>query len=189
MALKKRPTKVFDPVEFGKLVREDRKRAGFTSTPKFSAAIKEKTGVYIDPDTLHKIERGEREPDVTKLIAISATMYEKHSLGWLTGLSFLLNRSQPVEFAFSEAKYTLQREYIEKYKNKFGSLPSYALVSDSCEPSLSDESIQGSKEEKLFSVTFRNDSETFKKLREEYIYTDQMMQRTFKKVVPYSWAF
>ncbi len=189
MARKKQPTKVFDPIEFGKLVREDRKRAGFSSAPKFSKAIKEKTGVYIDPDTLHKIERGEREPDVTKLIAMSATMYEKHNLGWSAGLGFLLDRSQPVEFAFREAKYTLQREYIEKYKNKFGSLPSYELVSVSCDAALSDESIPGSKEEKCFSISFRNNSEVFKKLREEYIYKDQMMQQFFKKVDPYSWAF
>lgn len=168
MARKKAATKVFDPATFGKLVRMDRKRAGFSSAPKFSEAIKNKTGVYVDPDTLHKIERGEREPDITKLIAICATMYERELLGWSANMGSLIHQSQPVEFAFSEPKYALQREYIKQYKEKFGISPDFNHVSATCDYRVPDEYIPGSEKETSFAAMFRSNSKKFKAAKEEH---------------------
>lgn len=75
MGKKKPATLVFDPSLFGRILREQRRLAGYSNTKVFSQAIQEKTGVFVDFDTLMKYERGEREPDVSKLLGIAFTLY------------------------------------------------------------------------------------------------------------------
>lgn len=72
---KKAATEFFDPVKFGRILREKRRVAGFSNTRKLSQSVKEKTGVFVDPDTLLKYERGEREPDITKFTALLVTIF------------------------------------------------------------------------------------------------------------------
>lgn len=163
MTRKKENTAVFYPAEFGKLLREERRSAGFTSTPKFSEAIKEDTGIYIDPDTLHKIERGERETDLTKLIAISIAISNRKAEHWTNVAGRLLSDSVPLEVAFKDKKYSLQRSYIEKYKEHFGVLPSVKHVKSATDNNTENTQIYGTKEEKNFAAEFRNDSEDFRR--------------------------
>lgn len=65
---------IFDPKRFGELVRQERRKAGFSNTARLSDGIREATGVFIDKDTLIRIERGERLPDVQKFFAIAYTL-------------------------------------------------------------------------------------------------------------------
>lgn len=95
MGRKKAPTDVFIPEAFGAALRRRRKEQGFSSVDKLSGAIKEATGVYIDRDTLFKIERGEREPDISKLVAICITLY---GVSWRTKLGYLLKESVPEKY-------------------------------------------------------------------------------------------
>lgn len=92
MAKKKPTTKVFDPVAFGESLREKRRGAGFSNVKKLSEAIEKDTGEYIDPDTLHRIERGEREPNISKLEAICITIFGND---WLRELVNILKSSLP----------------------------------------------------------------------------------------------
>lgn len=71
---------LFNARWFGRYVREERHKAGFKSAKSFSDAIQEKTGVFIDKDTILLIERGERLPDVEKYYAIIATISNSNSL-------------------------------------------------------------------------------------------------------------
>lgn len=95
MARKKAPTSVFDPEAFGSALKRRRKEQGFSSVPKLCESIEDLTGVHIDPDTLYKIERGEREPDMTKLVSICITLY---GVSWRTKLGYILNESVPEEY-------------------------------------------------------------------------------------------
>ena len=95
MTRKKAPTDVFDPEAFGLALKRRRKEQGYRSVPKLCEAIENLTGVHIDPDTLYKIERGEREPDMTKLVAICITLY---GVSWRTKLGYLLNESVPDKY-------------------------------------------------------------------------------------------
>ena len=65
---------IFDQRKFGALIRRWRRQEGYSNTELFSEAIEEKTGVYIDKDTLVRIERGERLPDVGKYFALILTL-------------------------------------------------------------------------------------------------------------------
>ena len=92
MANKKRATSVFDPQRFGNALRAERRKKGYTNTRVFSEAIQKETDVFIDFDTLMKYERGEREPDVTKLVAIAFTLFKTN---WIEELETLLIASLP----------------------------------------------------------------------------------------------
>lgn len=92
MARKKAATEVFDPVKFGTHLRNERRRAGFSNTKDLSKALQEKTGTFIDFDTLLKFERGEREPDISKLIALSVVIYGDR---WDEGLVSLASGAMP----------------------------------------------------------------------------------------------
>lgn len=89
----KPPTKVFDPVAFGKTLRSERRKCGFSNTKKLSKAIEEKTGIFIDFDTLMRYERGEREPDISKITAIAFTLYDYE---FKNGRDKLLNDALPI---------------------------------------------------------------------------------------------
>lgn len=165
MTRKKENTAVFYPAEFGKVLREERRSAGFTSTPKFSEAIKEDTGIFIDPDTLHKIERGERETDPSKLIAISITISNRKAENWILVVDRLLSNSVPLEIAFKDEHSSLERSYIEKYKERFETLPSVKHVESATDIHIGASQVYGTKEEKNFAAEFRNNSEDFKLLQ------------------------
>lgn len=83
MGKKKADTPLFSPTIFGEILRDARRDRGYSNTKKFSAAILDKTGTYIDFDTLLTYERGEREPDVTKLVAIAVTLSDDFWIEWL----------------------------------------------------------------------------------------------------------
>ena len=83
MGKKKANTSLFSPAIFGEILRNERRERGYSNTRKFSAAILDKTGTYIDFDTLLTYERGEREPDVTKLVAIAVTLAGDFWTEWL----------------------------------------------------------------------------------------------------------
>lgn len=71
---------LFNAEWFGHYVRGARHDAGFKNAKSFSNAIEEKTGVFIDKDTILLIERGERLPDVEKYYAIVATISDSNNL-------------------------------------------------------------------------------------------------------------
>lgn len=98
----KKPTNVFNPALFGEQLRTERRKAGFSNTKLLSKAIKKQTGVFIDFDTLMKYERGEREPDVTKLVAISFTLYQEK---WLSGMNNLIMLSIPLTLKKDEDNF------------------------------------------------------------------------------------
>lgn len=77
----------FDRALFGANLRNERRRAGFTNTKALSAALQEKTGTFVDFDTLLKFERGEREPSASKLVAIAVVLYGRD---WPDGLVSLV---------------------------------------------------------------------------------------------------
>lgn len=104
MAKKKPATNVFDPEKFGRKVREERRLAGFKNTKEFSEAIKNSTGVFIDFDTLMKYERGEREPDISKTMAIAFTLYKRD---WGDGLFDLLRFSFPEDVPYFVLRETV----------------------------------------------------------------------------------
>lgn len=101
MAKVKAATQTFDPVRFGRILREKRRIEGYSNTRQFSDAILDKTQTFIDSDTLLKYERGEREPDVSKLVAIATTLFGG---GWDSKLMEILRDSIPRE---SNSTYTL----------------------------------------------------------------------------------
>lgn len=102
MAKTKGATNVFDPTAFGEQLRAERRKAGFSNTKLLSKAIEKQTGVFIDFDTLMKYERGEREPDVTKLVAISFTLYQEK---WLSGMNNLIMLSIPLTLKKDEDNF------------------------------------------------------------------------------------
>lgn len=65
---------IFNQKRFGEVIRQWRRQEGYSNTASLSEAIETKTGVYIDKDTLIRIERGERLPDVGKYFAIILTL-------------------------------------------------------------------------------------------------------------------
>lgn len=169
MAVKKAKTSVFDPKIFGELLREERRAAGFSSAPKFSEAIERETGIYIDKDTIHKIERGEREPDISKLIAMCETIAAGKQRGYaMLILESLLHNSQPIKFAFRGAKYAMHMDFCNRYIEKFKQEPSIKLVRLSVDPRIPIEYIKAEQHEKEFISEFRNKSKAFQQLKESY---------------------
>lgn len=76
----------FNAKWFGDYLRETRKAAGYKNTRLFSEAIEERTGVYVDYNSLDRYERGERMPGVDRFFAIVATLEESgydHTFGLL----------------------------------------------------------------------------------------------------------
>lgn len=148
----KSPTAVFVPEKFGQYLREKRRKAGFSSAPKFSESIKEKTGIYIDHETIHKIERGEREPDITKLIAMCFAIKPTNYLGVLDDL---IVSSHPADFYFLDGTNE-EKEYIEAYRRRFNSEPTVEHVLSVFDIVQSkDNEIEGTTEEKVFGNAFR----------------------------------
>lgn len=68
-------SEIFSPVRFGAALKNAREHVGITSADKLSKIAKEKTGVTINRDTIYKYERGEREPDITNLVAMFLSMF------------------------------------------------------------------------------------------------------------------
>lgn len=107
MAKKKPDTKVFSPERFGRKLREERRLAGYKNTKELSEAVQELTDTYIDFDTLMKYERGEREPDVSKMVAIAVTLYGSD---WRDELGSMLTFSIPEEAPLKMQVDTLRGE-------------------------------------------------------------------------------
>lgn len=130
MAKKKPPTSVFVPEQFGAELRKKRRESGFASTKAFSDAIKDETGVYVDFDTLNKIERGEREPDVSKLVAMCATIGRKHNdHKGHDVLDDLLSFSEPIDYFYSEqGTYDTERLIVAEFRAKFGKDPTIEQI-------------------------------------------------------------
>lgn len=129
MGKKKPATPVFDPVKFGSHLREKRRTLGFSNTGVLSDAIKADTGVYIDFDTLHKIERGEREPDVSKLAAICFTLGKRYGTGSdMLMLEDLMTAAKPLDFYFIEDGYEDERSFIAEFRERFRKDPSFDQV-------------------------------------------------------------
>lgn len=131
--MKKKPdTTVFSPDRFGNILRSERRKKGFTNTKQLSEAIKEKTGVFVDFDTLMKYERGEREPDVTKLLAIAVTIFEDK---WVTELSAVLISSLPISsygnsiFANAVMEEASRKDDAEREQKRADQLSKIAAIS------------------------------------------------------------
>lgn len=126
MAEKKPDTKVFSPERFGRKLREERRLAGYKNTKELSEAIQELTDTFIDFDTLMKYERGEREPDVSKIFAIAVTLYGSN---WADGLRGLLAFAIPDSAAFNVHAQILLGEAKEyaKQEQAIRNRPSGAL--------------------------------------------------------------
>lgn len=125
MAKKKSDTRVFSPERFGRKLREERRLAGYKNTKEFSEAITKLTWSFIDFDTLMKYERGEREPDVSKLVAITFTLY---GADWKDGLAELLSFAQPKETAPYILAETIRGDIKEIEKLKLATQAKEARV-------------------------------------------------------------
>lgn len=64
----------FNAKWFGDYLRQTRKAEGYKNTKQLSEAIEERTGVYIDFNSIDRYERGERMPGVDRFFAIIATL-------------------------------------------------------------------------------------------------------------------
>ena len=84
-------TNIFSPEQFGKSLRMMRHLAGFSNTRSFSEAIKDCTGESINFEVLMRYERGECEPDLTNLIAISESTPGPIGVNAATYVGFLNN--------------------------------------------------------------------------------------------------
>lgn len=128
MAKKKPDTYVFSPVRFGEYVRKKRRGAGYASTGEFSESIKELAGVYIDPDSLIKIERGEREPDISKAIAMSEAIARRDGKDRYEVMTDLLIASEPTRFFLSgdapDELTDARNAFVEEFARRFSRDPS-----------------------------------------------------------------
>lgn len=97
MSKPKDPSPTFNPVAFGKELRSLRRSSGYTSTKSFSKAIEERTGVYISPNTINIIERGEQNISVTHMNAMAITL-EDEVMPALDILCHWLLQSSPISF-------------------------------------------------------------------------------------------
>lgn len=96
-------TKVFSPKLFGEKLRATRLEYGFSSVDKFIDAINKKTGVTIDKASMLRIERGQLDPSISRLMAICATLAsvsELPQIDELAILSRLLNYAKPLEYLY-----------------------------------------------------------------------------------------
>lgn len=125
MAKKKPDTSVFSPEQFGEYVRGKRRACGYSSTKVFSDSIKQLTEVYIDPDTLNKIERGEREPDISKFVAICEALARPSGKTRYEIYEDVLICSEPTRFLVSDddSFSKAEREFIDEYCLRFGRDP------------------------------------------------------------------
>lgn len=97
-------TPVFSPRLFGEILRKKRYEAGFSSADSFIKAISEQTGVYIDKETMLRMERGQVEPSISKLIAICEVLansgaYEEAYGGDI--MAMLLTYAKPISFLYN----------------------------------------------------------------------------------------
>lgn len=162
---KKPKTPVFDPEAFGKTLRKFRRNADFSSADSFCEAVKEKTGVYIDKNTIHMIERGERDPDITKLIAMCFVISESISDTWESVLETLIEESLPLDFLFLGDEWEYHREYLAAYREEFKKDPDSEHIMQVFNPNVKAVEIPGTNEEKIFAKQYRDNSETFKDIK------------------------
>lgn len=84
----KRKERIFNNDAFGALLREKRKEQGYKNVNDFSAAILDKTGLSINPETLARYERGERKPDIEQFLALAITLTDKRdAYSWAQGIT------------------------------------------------------------------------------------------------------
>lgn len=136
MTRKKPATSVFVPEQFGNYIRDRRRKCGYSSTKVFSDSIRQFTGVYIDPDTLNKIERGEREPDISKFVAICEALARPSNTTRYAIYEDALISSEPARFLAngSDDYSETQRQFINEYLQRFGRDPSPREMSDAFSP-------------------------------------------------------
>ena len=60
---------------YGAMVKNARKRAGYSTAQAFSDSIFRRTRVYISRDVLYKIEQGRQNPDIAQFMAINLSLY------------------------------------------------------------------------------------------------------------------
>lgn len=121
MAKPKAPSPTFNPEAFGKELRYFRKAAGYTSTKSFSKAIEERTGVYISPNTINVIERGEQDISVTHMNAMAITL-EDDGTAALNTLRYWLLQSSPYSF-YPRYMVEEEKEFAEVYFEVHGYYP------------------------------------------------------------------
>lgn len=121
MAKPKAPSPTFNPEAFGKELRYFRKAAGYTSTKSFSKAIEERTGVYISPNTINVIERGEQDISVTHMNAMAITL-EDDGTAALNTLRYWLLQSSPYSF-YPHYMVEEEKEFAEVYFEVHGYYP------------------------------------------------------------------
>lgn len=101
-------TPVFSPRLFGEKLREMRKAAGFSSVDKFVRAVEEQTSVHIDRETLLRIERGQLEPNVSKLVAMAHVLASKRFFEQMDEglvINELLVYSKPLDYLIKSDKF------------------------------------------------------------------------------------
>ena len=72
------PEEEFEPWAnqlYGAMIKNARKRAGYSTAQAFSDTIYRRTRVYISRDVLYKIEQGRQKPDIEQFMAINLSLY------------------------------------------------------------------------------------------------------------------
>lgn len=159
-------TNIFSPEQFGKSLRMMRHLAGFSNTRSFSEAIKGCTGESINFEVLMRYERGECEPDLTNLIAISMTIAIAHKKNFSNYLLSLVLDSMPLDGLFlgDDLEAKAAREFIQYYRAKFKKDPSVNLIEKATDSFVDIENLPISTEEKKLVKIYRNESQSYKDL-------------------------
>lgn len=166
MGKTKPDTNIFSPEQFGKSLRMMRRLAGFSNTRSFSEAIESCTSESINFEVLMRYERGEREPDLTNLIAISMTIATAHKKNFSDCLLSLVLDSIPLDGLFlgDDLEAKAAREFIQYYRAKIKKDPSMNLVKKATDSFIDIENLPNSTEEKILVRIYRNKSQSYKDL-------------------------
>lgn len=77
MANRAKENDILDLAEFGAWLADLRRKEGYSSPEKLSAAIKEKTGMTISHRSIYRLEHGESTITLPQLVAISITLFDE----------------------------------------------------------------------------------------------------------------
>lgn len=123
--------KLFNAHKFGAYLRKERTEKGYKSARAFSKAIEERTGVYIDKDTILLIERGERLPDAEKYLALLATLTPAANPMMLD--DFVMRSFDAIDGRFALEACELDIKELEISVEKYSDM---LMHSTACEPAL-----------------------------------------------------